>query len=188
VLDPNYARAHFFRGLVLNVQGRFDESIAECERAVALDPADMPSVGMLGFDYQSLGQYEKSLEYVEKALRLSPYDPGAPFWHQLSGSDHFSLRQYDQAIESSRRAIAGNLGSVPWPHFTLISALAMAGREAEAREALQRYLASVPTGPKTIAALKALIAAQNNPNRDPRAAESLSRYYDGLRKAGVPEE
>jgi len=187
-LDPNYARAHFFRGLVLYVQGRFDESIAENERAVALDPADMPAVGMLGFDYQSLGQYEKSLEYVDKALRLSPYDPGAPFWHQLKGTDHFSLRHYDQAIESSRRAIASNLNSVPWPHFTLISALAQAGREAEAREAVQRYLASVPTGPKTIAAVKALLAAQNTPNSDPHAAESLTRFYDGLRKAGLPEE
>jgi adenylate cyclase len=188
LLDPNYARAHFFRGLALYVQGRFDESIAENERALALDPADMPAVGQLGADYMALGQYEKSLEYLDKALRLSPYDPGAPFWHQLKGGADFSLRQYDQAIESSRRAIASNLSSVPWPHFILIPALAMAGREAEAREALQRYLASVPTGPKTIAAWKALLAAQNTPNSDPRAAESVSRFYDGLRKAGVPEE
>ena len=79
LLDPNYAKAHFFKGLVLYVQGRFDESIAENERALALDPADMPAVGMLGADYQSLAQYEKSLEYLDKALRLSPYDPGAPF-------------------------------------------------------------------------------------------------------------
>jgi tetratricopeptide (TPR) repeat protein len=148
----------------------------------------MAVVGMLGSNYLQIGQYEKSLEYLDKALRLDPYDPGAPFWHQLKGSSHFALRQYDQAIESSRRAIASNLGSVPWPHFALIPALAMAGREAEAREALQRYLTSVPTGPKTIAAWKELIAAQSIPQRDPRVAESLSRHYDGLRKAGVPEE
>jgi hypothetical protein len=40
-------------------------------------------------------------------------------------------------------------------HLNLIPALALSGHEAEAHEALQNYLASVPSGPKTIAALKA---------------------------------
>ena len=79
--------------------------------------------------------------------------------------------------------------SNPWPHATLIAALALSGHEAEAHEALQNYLASSPTGPRTIAAWKAL-AAQccTNPHTNPRYLETFDRKFEGLRKAGMPEE
>jgi hypothetical protein len=44
----------------------------------------------------------------------------------------------------------------------LVAALALTGRDAEAREALQRYLALPSTGPlKTIAAWKAHLESQH---------------------------
>jgi len=62
----------------------------------------------------------------------------------------------------------------------------LTGRDAEAREALQRYLALPSTGPlKTIAAFKAYYSAQGG---DPPRAEANERVYDGLRKAGMPEQ
>jgi hypothetical protein len=65
-----------------------------------------------------------------------------------------------------------------WPNPT--------GRDAEAREALQRYLALPSTGPlKTIAAFKAYYSAQGG---GPARVEANERVYDGLRKAGMPEE
>ena len=67
-----------------------------------------------------------------------------------------------------------------------MAALALAGHDAEAREALQRYLALPSTGPlKTIAAFKAYYSAQGG---DPPRVELNERTYDGLRKAGMPEE
>jgi hypothetical protein len=72
-------------------------------------------------------------------------------------------------------------------HFNLIAALALAGQEAEAHEAFQNYLAAVPRGPKTIAAWKTFAALYiSMPN--PRHHESWDRYFDGLRKAGMPKE
>ena len=70
-------------------------------------------------------------------------------------------------------------------HATLVAALALTGHDAEAREALQRYLALPSAGPlKTIAAWKALTESQHG---DPRFVEAHERMYDGLRKAGMPE-
>ncbi len=62
----------------------------------------------------------------------------------------------------------------------------MTGHEAEAREALQRYLA-LPSNTRagTVAALKAYNARFGG---DARVLESEKRSYDGLRKAGMPEE
>jgi hypothetical protein len=58
-------------------------------------------------------------------------------------------------------------------------------RQDVTREA-QRYLALPSTGPfKTIAAFRAYFSAQGG---DPPSVEANERAYDGLRKAGMPEE
>jgi adenylate cyclase len=185
-LAPNYAAAHIMKANVLAHQGRLDESVVEAERALALDPSLVGAFGRLGENYMFLGLFEKSVEYFDKALRLSPHDPSQVAWLHLKAADYFGLKQYDQAIEWARRSIAISPNTDPWPYFNLIAALALAGHEAEAHEALQNYLALVPTGPKTIAAWKAF-AARYTSMPNPRYHETFDRYFEGLRKAGMPE-
>ena len=68
-------------------------------------------------------------------------------------------------------------------HLNLVAALALTDHDAEAREALQRYLALPSIGPlKTIGACKAYLESQHGLPR-----EVGERTYDGLRKAGMPE-
>jgi tetratricopeptide (TPR) repeat protein len=108
--------------------------------------------------------------------------------HRLKAGDYFGLKQYDAAIESSRRSSTISRDKDPWAYFNLIPALALTGREAEARETLQRYLALVPGWPKTIAAWRATIAPYNSGHTSPRELEAVDRNFDGLRKAGMPEQ
>ena len=69
------------------------------------------------------------------------------------------------------------------PH-TLVAALALTGHDAEARQALGRYLALPSTGPlKTVVACKAHVDTQHW-----HPAELAERMYEGLRKAGMPEQ
>ena len=173
-LDPNYAAAHRAKGLILYGQGRLDESIAEYERALALDPAMVSANIGLGWAYLNSGQIEKGLEFLDKAIRLSPHDPTLDSCYNGKAWGYFALKQYDQTIEWARRALAISPRGNPWIHLNLIAALALAGHEAEAHDALQNYLASVPSWPKTIAAWK--------------VAGAPDRYYDGMRKAGTPEQ
>jgi adenylate cyclase len=184
-LDPNYAGAHMSKANILRLQGRRDEAIAENERAIALDPAMADAVESLGVDYMGLGQFDKSLEYLDKAIRLSPHDPNPGFWYDIKGVDYFGLKQYDQAVEWTRRSIAVNSNVNPRAHTALIAALALTGHDAEAREALQRYLAIPPTALKTIAAWRAYMMAHGT---GPPYLEFSNRLIDGLRKAGMPEE
>jgi tetratricopeptide (TPR) repeat protein len=106
------------------------------------------------------------------------------------GWANFGLKRYDQAIELARRAIAINPNYVAYIHATLVAALALSGHDAEAREALQCYLALPSTGPlKTIAAWKAFYNSQvSEQHGDPRYVEASERTYEGLRKAGMPEQ
>jgi adenylate cyclase len=189
-LDPDYAWAHFNKGSVLRFEGRTEEAVAEDERALTLDPSNVDAVGDLGFDYERLGEFDKSIEYFDRAIRASPHDPSIAYWYGDKAWSNFGLKNYDRAIEWARRAIAINPNYVAYTHATLVAALALTGRDAEAREALQRYLALPSTGPlKTIAAWKAFYNSQvSEQHGDPRYFEMNERMYEGLRKAGMPEE
>jgi adenylate cyclase len=186
-LDPNGAGLHALRAFVRNAQGRNNEAIPEFERALALDPARADAVEGLGVAFLRLGQFEKSLEYFDKAIRLSPHDPSLSYFHMDKAGAYFGLKRYDQAIESARRANAINPNNFPLAHAILIAAFALNGNEAEAQEALQRYLALPPSGLRTIAEWKAYEAQIINEHSDPRIVELWNRRNDGLRKAGMPE-
>jgi TolB-like protein len=186
-IDPNFAGAHLNKANLLNIQGRYDEAIAESKLALTLDPAvDYPDAN-IGWDYENLGQFEKSLEFFDKAIRRSPHDPYLGGWYGAKAWDYFALKQYDQAIDWGRRGIA-LMPNNPPTHVTLIGALALTGHPTKAHDALQRYLALEPPGPKTIAAWKAFRAHSFNANSDPRVLETLELEIEGLRKAGMPEE
>jgi adenylate cyclase len=187
-VDPNDAFAHFNKAWILRIQGRLDESIAEAELVLVLNPALISAYGPLAWNYQSRAQFEKSLEIIDKAIRRSPLDRELASWYHARAAAHFGLKQYDQAIESARRSVALNPNTNPWSHVYLIATFALTGHEADAREALQNYLASVPSGPKTIAAWKMTAAPLARTNSDPRYLETFDRRFEGLRKAGMPEE
>jgi TolB-like protein/class 3 adenylate cyclase/Tfp pilus assembly protein PilF len=189
-LDPDNAWATFNKATILRFQGRPEEAAVEDARALALDPSNVAAVAGLGFDYERRGEFEKALEYFDRAIRASPRDPQLEYWYGDKAWSNFGLKHYDQAIELARQAIAINPNYVAYIHATLVAALASSGHGEEAREALRRYLALPSTGPlKTIAAWKAFYNSQVSEQRgDPRYFEMNERMYDGLRKAGMPEQ
>jgi TolB-like protein/Flp pilus assembly protein TadD len=186
-VDANFSAAHFAKGQVLRAEGRFDDANAEYQRTLALNPNAANAVATLGETYSALGQYEKAIEFMDKAPRLSPHDPALFLWYWGKSVAYFGLQQYDQAIEWARRSISINPNFGP-AHGILAAALALTGHEAEARDALQRRNALSPT--KSITAVKAAQAPP--PSADPRVRASsdrfLPRLIEGLRKAGMPEE
>jgi len=145
------------------------------------------AIAGLSWDYVYLGEFEKSLEFSDKAIRLSPHDPSLEDWYRARMAANFGLKHYDRAIEWARRAIAIKPNNL-WAYFNLVAALAWTGRDAEAHEALKNYLASVPGGPKTITAWKAIAPPFTYVHSDPRFLDCWNRTIEGMRKAGLPEE
>jgi adenylate cyclase len=99
-LDPNYANAHEAKAWILWRQRRLDEAIVEDERA--LNPALLDAYVNMGLVYRTLGRFEESLGFFDKAIRRSPNDPGVSAAYAIKAGDHIALKQY----ESARRAIA----------------------------------------------------------------------------------
>jgi len=185
-LDPDWSWNRLLKGDILRFQGHYPEAVAEFERALALDPSNVNATASLGWDYGGQGQFDKSLEYFDKAILMSPHDPFLFGFYGGEAWANFGLKRYDQTIDWARRAIAINPNYAPYIHSVFVAALALTGHETEAREALQSYLALPSTGPfKTIAAFRAYYSAQGG---GPPRVEANERVYDGLREAGMPEE
>jgi Flp pilus assembly protein TadD len=128
------------------------------------------------------GNSTRASNISTRRLGWSPYDRGVPYWSGGKALSNFARKRYDQAIVQLRDVIAIN-PNIAHIHATLVAALALTGHDAEAREALQRYLALPSIGPlKTIAAIKAHLESQHW-----LPAEANERIYEGLRKAGMPE-
>src|SRR5580692_1397102 len=87
---------------------RASTMVAEYQRALVLEPAAAEAYDGLGVTYARIGDYEKSLEFLDKAIRLSPHDPLLYDWYADKADAYFGLKDYDQAIEWDRRAIATN--------------------------------------------------------------------------------
>ena len=103
--DPNYAPAHLVKAFLLQSQFRLDEAIDEDRRAFGLDPSLVDAYWHLGFVMRRLGEFQTSVESIDKAIRLSPDDPFRATWYADKAGSHLALKQYDQAIEWARRTI-----------------------------------------------------------------------------------
>jgi adenylate cyclase len=171
----------------LAFQGRTDEAIAEDELTLFLDPSIVEANLTLGGLYVRLGQFEKGMELIDKALRLSPLDPDVSYWYGAKASVLFAMNRYDEAIEWARRSTMLD-PTYPFANSTLAAALALTGHDAEAHEVVQRFASLPPTGLKTIAAFNAVKDRVTRQHPNPRYLEFWDRRIEGMRKAGVPEE
>ena len=184
--EPDFGDAHSVKGSVLWAQGRFDEAIVECEAALALDPTIAYAYQTMANAYRLKGQFEKSLELVDKAILISPRDRDIAWWYQTKSLAYFALKDYDKAIDWAQRAIVAN-PNIAASYSVLAPALALSGRDTEAREAIERYH-TLPYSRLTIAGAKVLKAMNTNEQTDPRAVDLWDRFIDGLRKAGLQEK
>jgi adenylate cyclase len=180
-IDPNFYAAHFAKAFVLVAQGRTQEAVVEGERSLALNPSFIDAYLALCSANNFLGRPDRALELADKAIRLSPRDPFLRELYHQKGWAFFMKQQDDQAIEWLRRAEGGDV----FTDLILAAALALTGQQADAHEALKRYLAVNGVTSKTIAQLrKQQLSLADNP----KWLAYNERLFEGLRKAGMPEE
>ena len=100
----------------------------------------------------------------------------------IAGLAKLHLGSYEQAVGWFRRAIEANR-NYPQAYFQLAAALAQLGRLHEARSAVKAGLVLNPTF--AISRARASWTAMSD---NPTYLAQLEPIFDGMRKAGVPEQ
>lgn len=167
--DSGWALAYVVRDL--------DRGAALIDRALALNSNVAEAWDCGGWVKNWLGEYELAIERFTRAIRLSPLDPWVAPMRAGTAHAHFFLSRYDEAASWAAMALQDNPNSQPLLRIGAASN-AMAGRLDQAQKAVVRLRKLNPT--LRVSNLKNVLGPY-------RRAEDISRYEEGLRRAGLPK-
>jgi Tfp pilus assembly protein PilF len=69
------AEAHTFLGWTYHYQGKIEDAIAECKRAIEVDPDFGNPYNDIGSYLIALGRHDEAIPWLERAIAAPRYDP-----------------------------------------------------------------------------------------------------------------
>jgi TolB-like protein len=166
--------AHHALGCVYLFARRFDDSLAEFELALRLNPNFSLAQGYYGLTLSYCGQWEEGASAASRALRLSPRDPFSAIYYGIAAYAQFVGRNYDEAMRLARQGIRQR-GDFVGAHRVLAAAAGMAGQTEVATAALHELRRAQPN------ISLAWIADQMPIKQD----ADRERYLEAFRRAGL---
>jgi tetratricopeptide (TPR) repeat protein len=147
---------------------------AALEAALAVSPSSAITYILGSVMFGWTGEAERAIEWGERGLRLSPFDPWAfAAFHSLI-LGHFQHGRYENALNAAHKAIQSNPAH-SISHMLLAATLAQLGRLEEAKAAAanvlelqpafqyKRHFAGVDCAPALAAALSKALRATGLP-------------------------
>ena len=128
--------AHLALGQVYLMARRFDDSLAEYELALRLNPNFALAQAYYGLSLSYSMRWQEANEAAGRAIRLSPRDPFVAVYDGIAAYAQFVGRNYAEAIDLARQAIRQRADFVGG-HRVLTAAAAAAGDIRAAERALQ---------------------------------------------------
>jgi adenylate cyclase len=172
-LDPFLPAAHAYLAIVLTFSGQHEASIAEHERAIALNPNF--SDWTFGADVLKAGDPARAIEVLQRHMRLDPfYVPQALAYLGLA---HYMLKQYAKAIPPLRET-ASRAPNYWRCRAWLTAAYAQSGAIGEARVEAAELLRLRP---------KFTAGGDLTFYSTIKRREDVEHLVEGIRKAGLPE-
>ena len=71
-LRPNFIEAYNNLGVVLSMQGRYEESITLLKNALSVFPKEADLHANIGYTYSKIHKWEKAIEHYRKSLSIDP--------------------------------------------------------------------------------------------------------------------
>ncbi len=185
--NPTYLPGYQLASLYL-IQGRPDEAIDLCNKALPLAPKETALYVNLAIAHQEKGEYQESISLCQKADKLNP---GMPFTNILltniriangdiskasdffvQGGEQFKRKEYDKAI-SSLREVTKRLPESSQAHYALANILTESFHMGEARE---EFEATIDLAPKFVPAklgLARLLLKEGSLNESIRLSKEI---------------
>jgi TolB-like protein/cytochrome c-type biogenesis protein CcmH/NrfG len=171
--DSEDAWAHYALGAVYLITKRFDDSLAEFELALRLNPnfsqVQTYYAAALGF----CGRWEEAVGAARRAIRLSPRDHFLALSYGSASLAQYVGRNYEEAMRLARISIRLR-SDYAGAHRVLTAAAGMSG-DPEAGAALQELRRAQPN-------ISLAWVEGHVPMRHPA---DLEHYLEGFRKAGL---
>ena len=180
-LDDTQAEVHSLLSSIYVYQKQYEKSIAEAGRGIAISPNNSLCHAYLAWAQYNAGMFDKAIEAMKRAMRLSPY---YPIWYlsnlgeALTMAGHLKeailvnkkLVERGQKEKNQTYEIAG--------HAWLAIGYSMLGREDEGRSHVAEVLKVYPNW--SLEFERQVYSYKNSAD--------LDRHLDALRKLGIPEQ
>jgi tetratricopeptide (TPR) repeat protein len=174
-LDELDCFCHCALGRALCLTHQNDEALATLDVSLELNPSFAQAYFAQGFNMLWYGREIEAETLLDRAIMLSPRDSHIAAFHHVRSWAHFSLGEYDIAVEFARRATRQS--NATYQTFaTLAASLGLLGDRAQAETAAAELL-------------------QRKPNYNIETARQefffcndvgfINRFVDGLRVAGI---
>ncbi len=145
----------------------FDTALSMINRAIASNPCSVHAYGHGSVINTWAGNYDRSIELSDKALRLSPFDPMSVMPLAGQAGAWLMKGEYEKAVIHAKKAL--QIYPSHTPSFLIaIASMMRLGRTGQASEFAAKLLAVSP-GYRVIA-----------------SAPVLEHFVDELREAGLP--
>lgn len=174
-LDDLDCFCHCVLGRTLCLTHRNDEALAALDQSLELNPSFAQAYFAQGFNLLWHGREIEAEALLDRATTLSPRDSHLWSFHHVRSWTHFSLGEYEIAVEFARRATRQS--NVNYQAFaTLAASLGLLEETAQAKEVVAALLQGKPNY-STRTAREELFFC-NDP-------DFVNRFVEGLRAAGV---
>jgi tetratricopeptide (TPR) repeat protein len=154
--------------------GQHEEAITMLQEELRRDSDNAQTCCALSDILMRMGRYEEALAKAKKAISIST---SPPFWSlYFLGLSHWYMEQFEEAIAAFKEAIDKEPENL-YAHVALAGSYSSAGREEDARAEAAEVLRIDPN-------FSVEQAAKHSKIIDKAAQD---KYFDALRKAGLPE-
>jgi adenylate cyclase len=172
--DPEVLRTAGYA--LAHLAGENDAALDALDRAISLNPNFAQAYGQRGLVLTYLNRPDEAILSAQRAIRLSPFDPGVFAFFFALALAHHAAGRYEAALPWADRSLRDNGGAPPLR--LKLSLCGHLGRTKEAEDCLHR-LHEIHPKPTIAAALRDLPSCFS--------PEILARYAEGWRNAGLPE-
>jgi adenylate cyclase len=180
-LDPNNAAAHALRARILQAQRRQKEAAEQYRISLQINGNIPTTTLFLGETFVFTGKSLDAIPLFERAIELSPRDPGLGTWQFEMGRAMILLRRDDEALAWLSRSVATN-PRLAYGQLYYAAIMAIKGDLPAARAALA---AAGRLNPNYTSLAKFRATDLSD---DPAYVEQRAYVEQALRKAGLPEQ
>ena len=173
-IDDSLADAYDILGNILVLKRKHDEGIRNLERAIELEPNGADFQAHMGMALYLADRSQEAVQVLLKAVRLNP-NPPSWYLHNLAAAYNF-VENYEEAVFWGEKAVKLDPKNL-LGHYILCAIYSSAGRIEDAKREATEVLKIKPN-----------FSVSTVEKTSPLKNESVKkRYFDSLRKAGLPE-